>query len=77
MARRQTNNQERAGISPDGVAWCIRPWGGMRYVGSLKGDGGKDWGWTAERSQALPLTPHWQRRYRGNRRACGITFVVA
>lgn len=67
-------NQSQAGISFDGIAWEISPWGTHKFVGSVQGDGGKDWGWTHNRAEAKPLTPYWQRRYRTDRRACGIPF---
>lgn len=76
MARRTKSppNKQCAGIAFDGVAWEVRPWGLTLYVGLVQGDGGKDWGWTHSRAEAKPLTPYWQRRYRADRRACGIPF---
>lgn len=67
-------NQSCAGIGWDGIAWEISPWGTRKYVGSVQGDGGKDWGWTHEIAKARPLSKYWQRRFRADRRACGIPF---
>lgn len=33
------------------------------YVAQLPGDGGKDWGYTDKREQAIPLSVYWRRRF--------------
>lgn len=43
------------------------------YVESLPGDGGVDWGYTTKVDQAIPLSPYWQKRFRANCRAVGVT----
>lgn len=74
MARRiaRPENKQSAGVGFDGVAWSVNPWGKTLYIGNLPGDGGVDWGWTEKRSEAKPLTPYWQRRFKADRRRCGI-----
>ena len=76
MRRKTTTvNLSCAGISVN-RGWCRRAWGKVFYVGSVQGDGGKDWGWTDDINQAIELSPYWQRRYRADRRACGIPFAA-
>lgn len=43
------------------------------YVESLPGDGGVDWGYTTKVDQAIPLSPYWQKRFRANCRAVGVS----
>jgi hypothetical protein len=38
--------------------------GSIMWVEFLPGDGGKDWGYTRDSKKAVPLSPHWQRRFR-------------
>jgi hypothetical protein len=55
-----------------GRAWCYRSdIRKTKWVGSKMGDGGADWGWTDNPSEAIELSLWWQRRYRADRRACG------
>jgi len=47
------------------------------YVAQVKGDGGKDWGWTTDRSQAINVGYGWARRFMADRRHCGSTHAEA
>ena len=57
-------------------------WHPTWYVADLPGHNGtkrirtgpevnSDWGWTADRGQAIQLTPYWQRRFLADRRRVG------
>jgi hypothetical protein len=43
----------------------------MVYVAQVKGDGGKDWGYTTDYSKACALSPFWQRRFAADCRRAG------
>jgi hypothetical protein len=45
---------------------CPRWW-----VAQLPGDGGKDWGWTTKREEAIDIPPYWQKRFLADARHCG------
>lgn len=63
-----------AGVDELGRGWRTHPNGGFRYIGipnGLPGREGKDWGWTANVSEAMTLTPYWQRRFKADQRRCG------
>ena len=71
-----TNYPNQSKISTAGIslgrAWCHRAdIQKTKWVGSLQGDGGVDWGWTDKESEAIEMSLWWQRRYRADRRACG------
>ena len=53
------------------LAW--RQWDARRrfWVAQLPGDGGKDWGYTEKRRQAIQLTTYWQRRFTADCRRVG------
>jgi len=54
------------------IGW--RFWNGRtHFAQNLPGDGGKDWGYTYDSRQALPLTPYWARRFAADARRCGDT----
>jgi hypothetical protein len=40
------------------------------YVAQLPGDGGKDWGYTDKREQAIPLSVYWRRRFEADQARC-------
>ena len=40
------------------------------YVAQLPGDGGVDWGYTTNASEAKKLSPYWQRRFAADCRRC-------
>ncbi len=40
------------------------------YVVNLPGDGGKDWGYTYHRVEAIPLSVYWRRRFEADMRRC-------
>lgn len=40
------------------------------YVAQWPGDGGKDWGYTFKRSQAVPLPLYWRRRFERDMERC-------
>lgn len=41
------------------------------YVAQLPGNGGKDWGYSERREDAIELSPYWQRRFLANCRFVG------
>ena len=41
---------------------CGKPFK-VAYVAQVPGDGGKDWGYTLKREQAIPLSVYWRRRF--------------
>lgn len=41
------------------------------FVAQLPGDGGKDWGYTSDRSKAIPLSTYWRRRFAADCRRVG------
>lgn len=45
--------------------------GEMYWVAQVKGDGGKDWGYTSHSELAIDLSPYWQRRFAADCRYCG------
>jgi hypothetical protein len=50
---------------------CWRPWlDGTLYVQQVPGDGGKDWGYTAEAKKAIPISTYWMRRFVADCRYC-------
>lgn len=72
-------DQSTAGIDSFGHAWRVTPWGARKYIGSpngLPGREGVDWGWTDNASEAMILTPYWQRRFKADQRRCGIRVVT-
>lgn len=67
-----------AGVNTLGHAWRSHPNGKTYYIGSpsgLPGQGGKDWGWTDIPSEAMVLTPYWQRRFKADQRHCGYNVT--
>lgn len=51
---------------------CSRQWNGRTwYAQNLPGDGGVDWGYTDEPSDAMTLSTYWMRRFVANARQCG------
>lgn len=36
------------------------------YVAQVKGDGGKDWGYTLDYSKAIRLSRYWQKRFQAD-----------
>lgn len=53
------------------------PNGKTYYIGEpngLPGQGGADWGWTDKPSEAMALSPYWQRRFRADMRRCGYSI---
>jgi hypothetical protein len=42
----------------------------MAYVAQVPGDGGKDWGYTFVRTQAVPLSLYWRRRFERDMARC-------
>ena len=40
------------------------------YVANLPGDGGKDWGYSEKREQAIPLSVYWRRRFEADMGRC-------
>lgn len=40
------------------------------YVAQIPGDGGKDWGYTDKREQAIPLSVYWRRRFECDMTRC-------
>jgi len=49
----------------DKVRKC--PW----YVSATPGDGGVDWAYTGNRSEAIVLSPYWQKRFAADMRRVG------
>ena len=43
------------------------------YVSELKGQGGKDWGYTKDFTKAIDLSPYWQKRFNADCNAVGVT----
>ena len=43
------------------------------YVAQVKGDGGKDWGYTTKINDAIGLSPYWQRRFKNDCEHCNST----
>ena len=41
------------------------------YVAQVKGDGGKDWGYTDKASKAIDLSPYWMKRFSSDCRFVG------
>lgn len=67
-----------AGISL-GRGWRSHPNGKTYYIGKpngLPGQGGVDWGWTDVASEAMELTPYWQRRFLADQRRCGYRVTA-
>jgi len=42
------------------------------YVAQLPGQGGVDWGYTSRCTEAIELTPYWQRRFAADCRRVGV-----
>lgn len=63
---------------------CYTIWGTGRdmktmYASHKPGDGGVDWGYSPKRSEAMPLTWYWVRRFEsdmGKLRRVGSTFCI-
>lgn len=50
---------------------CSRQWNDKTwYAQNLPWDGGKDWGYTNDPKEALPLSTYWMRRFVANAKAC-------
>ena len=45
----------------------------LYWVSHLPGHGGKDWGYTSAPSDAIQLSPYWQRRFAADCRHGGAT----
>jgi hypothetical protein len=60
--------------------YAHRDWGTrLFWVAQVKGDGGKDWGYTTEFAKAIVLNVYWQRRFNADCRRVGAvaTFIPA
>jgi hypothetical protein len=58
-------------LEVDGVhAWTQWSPTTLFYVAQLKGEGGKDWGYTTDRHKARLLSPYWAKRFMADCRYC-------
>jgi hypothetical protein len=53
------------------IGWRYDNRGRRIYVRERPGDDGVDWGWVDKYSQARPLSPEWQARFRDDMNAIG------